>query len=358
MRYIIFALVLILVVWYFFFRKKHKFWDHQPVSRGVMKYEGIISETIPSPLTVKSPNEIVTVNPTDASLQKMLPRFLNKHYVNEYTYDNKYVSWILDFPGLNTNNMTTIQQHNNVIGTILSKPHTINLNGKLIHSHYVDKLSVHENHRNKNYAPVLISNMLKNSCDDKYKTCIFKKEDNPLPFNNICKTSYCVYDITKPLKTNESYSLIPSTDKDFDYMKQLYQNESVKYKCYPVFDTDQMKYIFTSRPGVYDSLLIKVDDVPKGFLTYSINSIRGTKMKRAEITLLIGEDINLTEVIKLMVNRCHSRGITEVMCVNIAKNDGFISDMKFTSEMPVYFQMYNYNLLNSLKPSDILYNFI
>jgi hypothetical protein len=32
--------------------------------------------------------------------------------------------------------------------------------------------------------------------------------------------------------------------------------------------------------------------------------------------------------------------------------------MKFTSEMPVYFQMYNYNLLNSLQPSDILYNFI
>lgn len=358
MGYIIYIVALVIVIWYFFFRKKHKFWDHQPVSRGVMKYEGVISKTIPSPLSVKSPTEIVTVNPMDVSLQKLLPGFLNKHYVNEYTYDDKYVSWILDFPELKSNNMTTIQQHNDVIGTILSKPYSINVNGNLIHSHYVDKLSVHEKHRNKNYAPVLISNMLKNSCDDKYKTCIFKKEDNPLPFNNICKTSYCVYDIYKPLKVNKSYSLIPSTDKDLDYIKQLYQKESVNYKCYPVFDSKQMKYVFTSRPGVYESLVVKVDDVPKGILTYSINSIRDRKMKRAEITLIIGDDINLTEVIKVMVNRCRSVGIKELMCVNIAKNESFINDMKFTSEMPIYFQMYNYNLLKPLQPSDILYNFI
>jgi len=354
----IYLVALMIVLWCFLFIKKPKFWNQQPVSRGVMKHEGIISEIIPPPLTVKSPNKVIMVHPKDVSLQKMLPRFLNKHYVNEYTYDNKYVSWILDFPGLIKNNMTTIQQDHRVIGTILSKPHSININGNLIHSHYVDKLSVHEKHRNKNYAPVLISNMLKNSCDDKYKTCIFKKEDTPLPFNSICKTHYCVYDITRPLKVNDSYSLIPSTNEDFDYITELYQKESVKYKCHPVFDSEQMTYVFTSRPDVYESLLIKVDDVPKGILTYSINSIRGKKMKRAEITLLIGDNINLTEVVKIMVNRCRSLGIKELMCVNIAKNSTFIREMKFTTEMPVYFQMYNYNLLNLLQPSDILYNFI
>jgi hypothetical protein len=254
--------------------------------------------------------------------------------------------------------MTTIQNSGKIIGTILSKPYTIKVNDTVLHSHYVDKLSVHENHRNKKYAPVLISNMLKNSCDERYKTCIFKKEENALPFNYICKSTYCVYDIVKPLKVCPSYSLKSSTDEDLNYIQNLYEKESTEYKCYPIFDEEQMKYTFTTIDGVYESMLVKVGDTPKGVITYSINSVRNKRTKRAEIVLLICEDINVVEVIKALINRCHKLGINELMCVNMAKNGDFIHKLKFTSEMPVYFQMYNYNLKNPLKPSDILFNFI
>jgi hypothetical protein len=358
MKYTLILVTLLLIIWYFVFKKRHTFWDHQPVSRGNMTHEGLVSETIPSPLGVKNPNELITVDPKDISLQSFLPGFLNKHYVNEYTYDQKYISWVLDFPHLTSNNMTTIQNSGKIIGTILSKPYTIKLNDTVLHSHYVDKLSVHENHRNKKYAPVLISNMLKNSCDERYKTCIFKKEENALPFNYICKSTYCVYDIVKPLKVCPSYSLKSSTDEDLNYIQNLYEKESTEYKCYPIFDEEQMKYTFTTIDGVYESMLVKVGDTPKGVITYSINSVRNKRTKRAEIVLLICEDINVVEVIKALINRCHKLGINELMCVNMAKNGDFIHKLKFTSEMPVYFQMYNYNLKNPLKPSDILFNFI
>ena len=119
-----------------------------------------------------------------------------------------------------------------------------------------------------------------------------------------------------------------------------------------------MKYTFTTINGVYESILVKVDDIPKGVITYSINSIRNKRTKRAEIVLFICEDIDAVEVIKALINRCHKLGINELMCVNMGKNADFIRKLKFTSEMPVYFQMYNYNLKNPLQPSDVLFNFI
>ena len=56
--------------------------------------------------------------------------------------------------------------------------------------------------RNKNYAPILISHTVKESTDKDFKTFIFKKEDNPLPFNYICKCKYYVYNIPNNIMNN------------------------------------------------------------------------------------------------------------------------------------------------------------
>jgi hypothetical protein len=358
MKYILICVAVAIIVWYFFFKKRHTFWDRQPVSRGNMQHEGFVSDMIPPPLSVKAPNELITVDPKDTTLRTFLPGFLNKHYVDEYVYDQKYVSWVLDFPHLTSNNMTTIRNNGETIGTILSKPYTIKLNDAILYSNYVDKLSVHEKHRNNKHTPTLISNMLKNSCDESYKTCIFKKENDALPFNYICKSNYCLYVINKPLKVDTSYTLTPSTSDDFEYIRNLYEKESVGYKCYPIFDKQQLDYVFTTTDDVYESLLVKIGDTPKGVITYSINFVENKHTKRAEITLFMCEDVNSVEVIKTLINRCHKLGINELMCVNMAKNGDFIRKLNFTTEMPVYFQMYNYNLKIPLQPRDMLFNFV
>ena len=42
------------------------------------------------------------------------------------------------------------------------------------------------------------------------------------------------------------YPISISYPNDYDYIRNLYQKESIKYKCYPIFDKNQFEYIFTS----------------------------------------------------------------------------------------------------------------
>lgn len=352
MKYVVVLILILFIAWYMLRKRGHAFWDRQPVSRKEGSGEGVVSDIIPLPLGVKHPDVIGTVSPSDTSFHKSFARFLNNHYVKDYIFDQKYISWLLGHPGLQKRNITTIQRNQEIIGTIMSKPYSIVINGNTVPTNYVDMLSVHTKHRNKNYAPVLISNMLTNSCDETYKTCIFKKEEKPLPFNYICKTKYYSKDITRKVKTQSTYTLTPTTSDDLDYVSKLYEKESVKYKCFPILDEDQVKYIFGT-----NSLIFKDGGVRKGVVTYTINHIENTSTKIIEITLLLCEDQSHVELMKHMINYCHTQKLDILLCIDMAKNRKCIDALGFTRGLDVYFQMYNYAVNNPLNSTDILFNF-
>lgn len=352
MKYVIILIFILFIVWYMFRKRGHAFWDRQPVSRKGGSGEGIVSDIIPKPIEVAHPNVIETVSPDDTSFHRAFARFLNGHYVKDYIFDQKYISWLLGHPGLQKRNITTIQQNREIIGTIMSKPYSIVINGNTVPTNYVDMLSVHVKHRNKNYAPVLISNMLTNSCDETYKTCIFKKEEKPLPFNYICKTKYHSKDVTRKVRVDPKYTLTPTTPDDLEYVYRLYNQESVKYKCFPILDDAQVKYIFGT-----NALIFKDGGVPKGVMTYTINHIDNTSTKIAEITLLLCEDDSYVEAMKHMINYCHTHKIDILLCIDMAKNRKCIDTLGFDKGLDVYFQMYNYAVNIPLNSTDILFNF-
>jgi hypothetical protein len=334
---------------------RHKFWDKQPVSRTGVG-EGIISD-IPEPLPVDDSLSIVKLNPKDKFVHRFLVGFLTKHYVKNCIYNTNYVSWYLS--NLKPNNILALTRDNHRIGTIFAKPYTINIKGDILPSHYVDFLSVHKDFRNKSYAPLLISHTAKESSDEKYKTFIFKKEDKPLPFNYIAKCRYYVYEIPRKVNNMTSkYSLTRSTSDDMEYLIDLYNRESPKYKCHPIFDSNELRYIFTSKNEAYESLIIKKDGVRKGVITYVINTGSSSSSQVAEIALFLYDGVDYTGVMKSLIKYCHKNSFDLLMCVNNAKNYNFIDMMDFDRGMDVYFHMYNYHMNETLVPEDILFNYI
>ena len=358
--FLITSLVIFFVIKYYFHNKSHKFWNNQPVSHNQTN-EGIISNNLPSPLELKDYHKISKCSPNDKSYQIFLVNFLNQHYVKDYKYNIDYVSWYNQFPHLKDNNILCLKYKNDIIGNIIAKPYALKINNKTIFTHYVDMLAVHKRYRNKNNAPILISSTVEKSTDNQFKTFIFKKEEEKLPFNYICKAKYYVFNINNNIIDNNPtgiYSLHNINNNDLDYIEKLYKKESVKYKCYPLFDKDQNKYLFSTVNNVYEALIIKENGVNKGVITYVVNYLEKNTTKVAEIVLFLCEDIDYVDSIKTLVNYCNKKNIDSLICINIAKNRIFIDRMNFNAGMDVYFHMYNYHLLNRLNTNDILFNFV
>ena len=355
--FVVYLLIIVVIVIFINRRTtRHKFWDKQPVSRNGIE-EGIISN-IPEPLPVNDDSlSIVKLNPKDKFVHRFLVEFLTEHYVKDCVYTSNYVSWYLE--NLKPNNLLALTHDNHRIGTIFAKPYTVNIKGDILPSHYVDFLSVHKYFRNRSYAPLLISHTAKESSDEKYKTFIFKKEDKPLPFNYIAKCRYYVYDIPRKVNNITSkYSLTRTTSDDMEYLTDLYNRESPKYKCHPIFDSNELRYIFTSKNGAYESLIIKKDGVRKGVITYVINMGSSTSSQLAEIALFLYDGTDYTGVMKSLIKHCHKNSFDMLLCVNNAKNYNFIDMMDFYPGMDVYFHMYNYHMNEILLPEDILFNYM
>mgnify|MGYP001302919233 CR=1 FL=1 len=358
--YLVIIIILFLTIKYLLKKKPHRFWNNQPVSNN-QSNEGIITINLPNPIEINYHTQIIKSSPIDNSFRIFITDFLNKYYIKSYIFNINNISWYLSYPHLKKNNVLNLKYKNNIIGNIISKPYALNINNKTIFTHYVDMLAVHKEYRNNNYAPILISHTVKESSDKDFRTFIFKKEDTSLPFNYICKCKYYILNIPDNILNNNPtgiYSVGRTQPNDYEYIRKLYQNESIKYKCYPIFDKNQFEYIFSSYDNAYESLIIHENGVKKGIVTYVINNVNDKNTKIAEIVLLLCEDIDYVDMIKSLIEYCNKENVYNLLCVNIAKNRIFIDRMNFYSGMDVYFQMYNYHIKNRLNTNDMLFNFI
>jgi hypothetical protein len=339
------------------FREKHKYWSKQPVSRDHTE-EGIISNLIPFPLRIKQPNQLVKVDPDNKSFHNVLANFLSTHYVKGYVFNENDISWYLSHPYLNGDNILNLKNENMLIANIVAKPYKLCLKNNIINTHYVDLLTVHKDHRSKNYAPLVISHTAKESSNKYSKVFIFKIEQKRLPFNHICKMKFYSYATNNTLSPNNSHVLNDSTSTDMVYIKQLYNTICSGYKCYPIFDEYQSKYIYSSKPGVYESLIIMENGIRKGVLTYVVNDMTNYKYRVMEIVLLLYEGTDYMDLFKQINKHCHTKKINVILCLNIGENNNFIRNFDFVPGLDTYLYMYNYHINGTLRPSDILFNFI
>ena len=191
---IIIAIVVIAIILIRIYYKGNKFWDKQPVSRSLKQSEGIITNIMPDILPSKK-GQIVRYLGNQSYSDIGL--FLSKNYIKGYIYDTAKINWSLSMPYMVERNRIAIYSHNRIISFISGKPFIVKLNNKELKLHYIDYLSVHKEHRNKNLAPIIISNIAKLCYTPEYTCYLFKKENNPLPFKYISKCKYFYYDLMR-----------------------------------------------------------------------------------------------------------------------------------------------------------------
>ncbi len=73
-----------------------------------------------------------------------------------------------------------------------------------------------------------------------------------------------------------------------------------------------------------------------------------------EIVLLLYEGTDYTDLFK----HCRAKKIDAILCLNIGENNKFIKKFNFVPGFDTYLYMYNYHINGTLRPSDILFNFI
>lgn len=351
MRYLFISVVSILIL-YYSFKKEHTYWNRQPVSTNQIKQEGVISDTVPFPIRTKKSFKIVKNNPSDVFLHYSLAKFLSEHYVKGYYFNNTIISWYLKYPELTSRNVLTLQRGNKIIASLVGKPYRLNIKGKILNLHYIDMLSVHDNHRNKNYAPLVISHSA-----IQFKYGVFKIENKQLPFNHVCKMKYYTYEAHDYIKCENTHILKDSTLEDLDYINSLYKKKSSKYKFYPEFDEKQMNYFFTTT-NVYRSLIIEEDGINMGILTYVINSDATCKINMCEVVLFLYEGNDYINLFKRFVNHCIDNNITLIISLNISENHHFIDNFNFRKGFDTYLYLYNYHINEVIQPKDVLFNFV
>ena len=98
--------------------------------------------------------------------------------------------------------------------------------------------------------------------------------------------------------------------------------------------------------------------IRKGVLTYVVNDMTNYKYRVMEIVLLLYEGTDYMDLFKQINKHCHAKKINMILCLNIGENNNFIRNFDFVPGLDTYLYMYNYHINGTLKPSDILFNFI
>ena len=286
---IIIAIVVIATIIIRFCYRGNKFWDKQPVSRSLKQSEGIITNIMPDILPPKKGHIVRYLGNQSFS---DIALFLSDNYINGYIYDTATINWSLSMPYMVERNRVAIYNNNRIISFISGKPFIIKLNDNELKLHYIDYLSVHKEHRNKNLAPIIISNIAKLCYTPEYTCYLFKKENKALPFKYISKCKYYYYDLMREFPKisldQKKYNFSKLSKEDNSIAHKYFIKTQNKYRLgfYP--DITQFSYMFTNIYDITQTFCIKQGDNIIGLCNIISHTVKlyGQSNKIAEITTI------------------------------------------------------------------------
>ena len=360
---IIIAIVVIAIILIRIYYKGNKFWDKQPVSRSLKQSEGIITNIMPDILPSKK-GQIVRYLGNQSYSDIGL--FLSKNYIKGYIYDTAKINWSLSMPYMVERNRIAIYSHNRIISFISGKPFIVKLNNKELKLHYIDYLSVHKEHRNKNLAPIIISNIAKLCYTPEYTCYLFKKENNPLPFKYISKCKYFYYDLMRESpkvaldQKKYNFSKLSTDDNNIAHKYFIKSQDKYRLGFYP--DITQFSYMFTNLYDITQTFCIKRGETIIGLCNIISHTVKLYEQSNriAEITSIELDsqgDLTICDFMKLVMNICKGLGYRYINITNIAQNRIIIDRLGFTYTMDYYIHMYNYHIRQILQNCEIGYNF-
>lgn len=334
----------------------HEFWDKQPVSRNYKK-KGMITSKKPASLHNKD-TDILNFNLNNDSINRAIVEFLNNHFLKGYQYSLNFLKWSMSS---DPHHLLTLinKSPRQLIGTIASRSINIRIDNTNIELAYVDYLSVHRNFRGKRLATLLISKVVESS---QLKSFLFKIEDNPLPFDYICKYRYYVLNLsdfnitTKPLYR---WNILDRANLKKCY--RFYLKNSKSFKIAQNYTLEEFSNWFLPRNDVIYSYFSTINDNVVAFSSFFKNKISGKEWGKGKQMIVTGELLlhlsdNVTESLKSHIEIMKQYGIEYLVTTNLAKNRVFIDRLPFIPAKRCYLQMYNYGTLVSYNPQDILVN--
>lgn len=335
LEFIPILIAIILIILASFIKKRHLFWEKQPVMRKKATSLEIIG-LIPNFKFKYNGHGIVLDKATD--MDKVYD-FLNKNFNNNYNINYPYFA--SSFSKKKGKNIT-MSHKNEIIGFIHSEPINIVYNNKVINFQYVDYLCVDKNYRGKNCASLLIGYLLQ-SFTNKKAVFLFKIDEKGLPYKPIIETHYFYKNLSKflPNKIVGVWHII-NRPAQIDHIYSYYKKLTSRYTIRTFYTKREFREIFIEKK-ILDLFIVENQSGFKTLVIGKKNSykVHGKVENCFEIDLILGELRYSDNIDEKISNILKNNGYNFYSISNIAHHGTFIKTNKLTKSMKVCYYAYN-----------------
>ena len=332
--YSIILSLILLIILIFFVKKKHPFWDEQPVMR---EYGPI--------------KKIGTIPDFDINLEKgmyfsesfntnNLEVFLNKEFSDNFNVPRNYLNYILSLP--TSKNICLFSIDHEIIGFIHGREIKLVIDQRSHKMFYVDYLCVDKELRNKNIAGVIIANFLQSFQSD--ESFLFKIEKYPLPFKHLIKTKYFCKVLQNKKIEKKNVKLV-SEENNIDEVYNYFSNLLKRYKIYVDWNKKKFIDVFL-REKILDMIIIEGEF--KSLIIGKTNTYKIEKnyYKCFEIDFILGDlndGINIDKELSEYLGNLSYKYYT---IPNIGEHEIFIKKNKLKCTYSLYYYVYNLQIPN------------
>ena len=308
-------ILIILLLPYLYVKYRHPFWYSQPVAHyfNILLDRGYITNTIPK---TNNNVEIIDINSKELLISSI--ELLNTNYIPvivknlKYQLTLEYLNFTLNVPykiplSIKNKLKIGIKKKNKLIGLITSRPINIQLYENRIPIFYVDYLCIDKEYRKQHLVQQLILEMANRGFVNEFKSFIFRKEMNPLPFSYIANYNTYILDLTTIRKIPNSSWIKLNSSTDDSIIEQCYRFyllESKKFKLKQIYTIDEFQYYIVSNNFIESYYLLTTSGEIDVLIVLFNNQYRLNNCKTLELYLYLKRDKrkNLEILDKLLGN--------------------------------------------------------
>lgn len=277
---------------------------------------------------------------TMKNMHLLIP-LINKHFDEHYKYSGPLVAWSVDIH-------FSLYEESEMIGCIGGQRIKLQIYDKEYDASYVDWLTIAKKHRGKNLAPVLISHMAPMA-----KVHLLKKTSDPLPFLPVCKYQYFGRRLGE---FNDFHVAGMRVIKHEDYSKayEFYHRWAEQFPMHVNFTLEQFKAHFLAALSISTCVRYNVNNEMACLASFVVYKWHGRYV--AELVCFLSDDpVHDFQSVCYMAH-AHSLPCVYMVAPNVGINDKFIKHepLKMQPGYISYFHLYNYQLTEQMKPSELL----
>jgi hypothetical protein len=351
-RIIVTVIMLISIVLYYNqYYNKHLFWNSTQPIYDVLKKDGVIKDV--SNLTVVEPSKgmnIIEFDKSNIDNIDIFIDFINKHFDQYVIQMREYIK----FNCGNTYKLVGLEKDNQLVGTISGKYTSIMVNNKKYKSIYVDYLCIHKDFRDKHYAPILISMIIKNMKSDNYPTAFYRLDSMRHHFKHFYVSSYYYYDlknkIGKKCVDNISIKSTILDKNNLSLIKKFYHFHIKNISIFKIYENiTQEEFSMKIKNKISTTMVFQENDNIIGYITYldTTYNIFDKQSSVIEVHYFIFSNERYSNsILSKFIKHIPSK-FEYIYLLNNYYNNYMIAYLNMTKTNESYFYLYNYFLNGS-----------